>query len=99
MSPHPPYSPDLDPTDFYNVWSPEDPLLGRNFRSVEEVNVAVCVWLAQQSNVAVCVWLTQRPKSSSVEEFMSWWKVRRSVQNVVWTALKINVAVLQLFLL
>jgi len=87
MSPHPPYSPDLDPTNFHHFWSPEDRLLGRNFTSVEEVKVAVCVWLAQQ------------PKSSSVKELTSLWKVRRGAQCMVGTALNVNVGVLYLFLL
>jgi hypothetical protein len=45
---HPPYSPDLVPSDFHLFWSLEDALRGCHFRSDEEVKEAVHDWLAQQ---------------------------------------------------
>jgi histone-lysine N-methyltransferase SETMAR len=35
--PHPPYLPDLAPSDFHLFWPLKDALLVRNFRSDEEV--------------------------------------------------------------
>jgi hypothetical protein len=71
LSPHPPYSPDLDPSDFHQIWSPEDPLLGRNFRSVEEVNVAVCDWKHSSQNLLLSRNLCRGGKLEEV--CRTWW--------------------------
>jgi hypothetical protein len=46
--PHPPYSPDLAPSDFHLFWPLKDALRGCHFRSDEEIKEAVHDWLAQQ---------------------------------------------------
>jgi transposase len=58
MLPHPPYSPDLAPSDFHLFWPLKDALRGRHFRSDEEVKEAVHDWLEQQ------------PKDFFSQEFM-----------------------------
>jgi histone-lysine N-methyltransferase SETMAR len=56
--PHPPYSPDLAPSNFHLFWPLKVALLGRNFRSNEEVKRrCVTGWYSNQ-------------KISSPEEFM-----------------------------
>jgi hypothetical protein len=47
MLPHPPYSPDLAPSEFYLFFSLKDALLGRHFRSYEVMKV-VHDWLVQK---------------------------------------------------
>ena len=54
VSPHPPYSPDLPLYDFQQFWYQEGRLRGRNFRSVEEVNVAVRDWLHNRQSLFFC---------------------------------------------
>jgi transposase len=86
MLPHPPYSPDLAPSDFHLFWPLKDALRGRHFRSDEEVTEAVHDWLEQQ------------PKDFFSQEFMPLWNVGGDVQNVLGTTLKIGVIVLYVFL-
>jgi hypothetical protein len=45
---HPPYSPDLAPSDFHHFWPLKYSLRGCHFRSDEEVKEAMHDWLAQQ---------------------------------------------------
>jgi hypothetical protein len=53
LLPHPPYLPDLEPSDFYLfLWPLKGVLRGRHSRSVEVEGV----------KEAVHYWLTQRPK-------------------------------------
>ena len=46
--PHPPYSPDLDPSDFQVFGPTKEAMGGRSFRSDEEVQQAVHEWLRSQ---------------------------------------------------
>ena len=46
--PHPPYAPDLAPTDFHVFGALEGELSGRKFRSDEEVQEVVHDWLYKQ---------------------------------------------------
>jgi hypothetical protein len=46
--PHPPYSPDLAPSDFHLFWPLKDALHAHHFKSDEEVKEAVHDWLPQQ---------------------------------------------------
>ena len=58
---HPPYSPDLAPSD-YHIFSPlKEALRGRRFTSNEEVKEAVHTWLREQ------------PKASSLQEYRNLW--------------------------
>ena len=43
--PHPPYSPDLAPSDFHMFGPPKEAMGGKNFRSDEEVRHSVNEWL------------------------------------------------------
>jgi len=45
---HPPYLPDLEPSDFHFFWPQQGPLRGRYFRSDGEVKGAVHYWLPQR---------------------------------------------------
>ena len=45
---HPPYSPDLAPSDFHLFWAPQRKFEGRHFSSDEEVKTAVRKWLKTQ---------------------------------------------------
>jgi hypothetical protein len=45
---HPPYSPDLAPSDFHLFWPLKDALRGRHFKSNEEEKEVVHDWLVQQ---------------------------------------------------
>jgi len=81
--PHPPYLPDLAPSDFLLFWPVKDAVRVLNFRSDEEVEEAERDCLAQKPYT---------------EEFMSEEKVGRGVWNVMGTALTINVIALYLFL-
>jgi histone-lysine N-methyltransferase SETMAR len=46
---HPPYSPDLAPSDYYHLFGPlKEALRGRRFTSDQEVTEAVDAWLAAQ---------------------------------------------------
>ena len=45
---HPPYSPDLVPSDFNLLWPFKQSLRGRHFSSDEEVKTAVRKWLKTQ---------------------------------------------------
>ena len=56
--PHPPYFPDLEPSDFHLFWSLQDPLRGRHFRSDGEVK-GRCITGSHSDQ-----------KTSSSEEFM-----------------------------
>ena len=46
--PHPPYSPDLAPTDVHVFGSLKEAMGGKSFRSDEEVQLAVHEWLRSQ---------------------------------------------------
>jgi histone-lysine N-methyltransferase SETMAR len=46
--PHPPYSPDLAPSDYHLFGSPKKKLWGRRFGSDEEVKQVVHTWLCDQ---------------------------------------------------
>jgi transposase len=47
---HPPYSPDLDPSDFHLFGPLKNHLRGKSFTDDEEVETEVWKWLRQQSN-------------------------------------------------
>jgi len=46
--PHPPYSPDLTPSDFHVFGPLQEAMGGKSFRSDEEVQQAVYEWLHSQ---------------------------------------------------
>jgi len=46
--PHPPYSPDLSPSDFYVLGPLKEAMGGKSFRSDEEAQQAVHEWLLSQ---------------------------------------------------
>jgi len=46
--PHPPYSPDLAPSDFWLFPKLKETLKGQHFSSGAEVGTAVCKWLSSQ---------------------------------------------------
>ena len=46
--PHPPYSPDLAPSDFWLFPKLKETLKGQHFSSDAEVGTAVCKWLSSQ---------------------------------------------------
>jgi transposase len=48
LLPHPPYSPDLAPSDYHLCGSLKKALQGHRFRSREEVKQAVHTWLCDQ---------------------------------------------------
>jgi transposase len=52
--PHPPYSPDLAPSEFHLFWTREDSVRKRRFRSYEEVKEAVRYWLVHQPKDVLC---------------------------------------------
>jgi histone-lysine N-methyltransferase SETMAR len=49
LLPHPPYSPNLAPSDYHLFDSLKKALRGRRFRSDEEVRQAVHTWLCDQT--------------------------------------------------
>jgi len=46
--PHPPYSPDLTPSDFWLFPKLKETLKGQNFSSDAEIEAAVCKWISSQ---------------------------------------------------
>ena len=45
---HPPYSPDLAPSDFHLFWNLKKPLRGRRFQDRNEIENAVIEWCNEQ---------------------------------------------------
>ena len=48
---HPPYSPDLAPSDFYLFWKMKEHLAGKRFKDDEDLQRAVVEWLNSQAAV------------------------------------------------
>jgi hypothetical protein len=52
---HPPYSPDLAPSDYHLFGPLKGALRGRRFTSDQEVKEAVHAWLAAQPKTFICI--------------------------------------------
>jgi len=62
VPPHPPYSPDMSPTDFDLFPELKKPLRGKRFRSIEEVSNAVTRVIRRINNEGVLAGIQDMPK-------------------------------------
>ena len=60
--PHPPYSPDLAPSDYWLFGAMKKPLCGRRFETLQQLATDIYKWRSDVHNVVCC-----RPTEASTE--------------------------------
>ena len=76
--PHPPYSPDLAPSDFHVFGPLKEAMGGKTFRSDEEVQQAMREWLHSQPNDFFSRGIHALPKSL----YGTQWRLRRKMMSL-----------------